>query len=379
MERTEKKKKKGKINKEYVLYNGFEINSYEPEYQYVGLDISNTFIANNNNNNYIEKKGKVIKRNNNYNYTTIRNYYVPEETNKNDVLKSLKNIEHKKETEFIVNVNTSNIIKANNNNNKIKITSHNEVFENNNVDRTYIINHNKATYDKCLEEEQKPKFKNEDITNDILNDEVNKNKNKINESKIDVYTVNTNKTIENVNNYNNQIIKSKIESSTKNSDIKTESETNKEKLKPKPKDIDYNYNEEIRNKDNNKFIGPPLDNYDKKIINNYNDQLIGPPVENDNYSRQIDAINKRGNIGKVYYYKVTGSNEGTVWGYNIYSDDSNIAKAAVLDGKCKLGQEVIVGINKLHPREDDVTLLLSTFVIGSTIITPDALILSSVR
>ena len=37
-----------------------------------------------------------------------------------------------------------------------------------------------------------------------------------------------------------------------------------------------------------------------------------------------------------------------MWGYNIYSDDSNIAKAAVLDGKCKLGQEVIVGIKMIE-------------------------------
>ena len=35
-------------------------------------------------------------------------------------------------------------------------------------------------------------------------------------------------------------------------------------------------------------------------------------------------------------------------GDNIYTDDSNIAKAAVLEGKCQLGQEKIVGIKMIE-------------------------------
>ena len=71
-------------------------------------------------------------------------------------------------------------------------------------------------------------------------------------------------------------------------------------------------------------------------------------LENDYFSTNIHAINKRGNIGNTYYYKIKGSNEGTVWGDNIYTDDSNIAKAAVLEGKCKLEEEKIVGIKILE-------------------------------
>ena len=35
---------------------------------------------------------------------------------------------------------------------------------------------------------------------------------------------------------------------------------------------------------------------------------------------------------------IKGSDEGSVWGYGIYCKDSNIAKAAVLEGKCKMGE-----------------------------------------
>ena len=74
----------------------------------------------------------------------------------------------------------------------------------------------------------------------------------------------------------------------------------------------------------------------------------GPELENSDYSTNIHAVNKRENIGRQYYYKIKGSSEGTVWGDNIYTDDSNIAKAAVLEGKCQLGQEKIVGIKMIE-------------------------------
>ena len=70
--------------------------------------------------------------------------------------------------------------------------------------------------------------------------------------------------------------------------------------------------------------------------------------ENSDYSTNIHAVNKRENIGRKYCYKIKGSSEGTVWGDNIYTDDSNIAKAAVLEGKCQLGQEKIVGIKMIE-------------------------------
>jgi hypothetical protein len=74
----------------------------------------------------------------------------------------------------------------------------------------------------------------------------------------------------------------------------------------------------------------------------------GPELENSDYSTNIHAVNKRENIGRQYYYKIKGSSEGIVWGDNIYTDDSNIAKAAVLEGKCQLGQEKIVGIKMIE-------------------------------
>ena len=74
----------------------------------------------------------------------------------------------------------------------------------------------------------------------------------------------------------------------------------------------------------------------------------GGGPENSDYSTNIHAVNKRENIGRKYCYKIKGSSEGTVWGDNIYTDDSNIAKAAVLEGKCQLGQEKIVGIKMIE-------------------------------
>ena len=82
------------------------------------------------------------------------------------------------------------------------------------------------------------------------------------------------------------------------------------------------------------------------VLNNY--EAGGPSLENNNYDTNINAVNKRENIGNTYYYKIKGSTEGTVWGDNIYTDDSNIAKAAVLEGKCNIGQEKIVAIKMIE-------------------------------
>ena len=82
------------------------------------------------------------------------------------------------------------------------------------------------------------------------------------------------------------------------------------------------------------------------VLNNY--EAGGPSLENNNYDTNINAVNKRENIGNTYYYKIKGSTEGTVWGDHIYTDDSNIAKAAVLEGKCNIGQEKIVAIKMIE-------------------------------
>ena len=99
--------------------------------------------------------------------------------------------------------------------------------------------------------------------------------------------------------------------------------------------------------------------YDNKTLKDYgiedDDTIIvqeeyyqAGGYENNSYSTNIHAVNKRENIGRKYCYKIKGSSEGTVWGDNIYTDDSNIAKAAVLEGKCQLGQEKIVGIKMIE-------------------------------
>ena len=70
----------------------------------------------------------------------------------------------------------------------------------------------------------------------------------------------------------------------------------------------------------------------------------GPPIVNETYSSNINCMDKRGKIGEFYGYKIIGNTEGTVWGDGIYTDDSNIAKAAVLEGKCKIGENCTVWI-----------------------------------
>ena len=93
-------------------------------------------------------------------------------------------------------------------------------------------------------------------------------------------------------------------------------------------------------------IGKGIEYYENgKIKRDYGKQI---ETENGSYTTYIDAINKRGNIDKYYYYKIRGSNEGTVWGDHIYSDDSNISKAAVLEGICEIGKEKIVKIKMIE-------------------------------
>jgi hypothetical protein len=74
----------------------------------------------------------------------------------------------------------------------------------------------------------------------------------------------------------------------------------------------------------------------------------GPPTENSDFTTNINAINKREKIGEEFTYLIIGSQEGTVWGDKIYTDDSNIAKAAVLEGKCKIDEETFVRIKMVE-------------------------------
>ena len=76
----------------------------------------------------------------------------------------------------------------------------------------------------------------------------------------------------------------------------------------------------------------------------------GPPIVNESHSSNINCMDKRGKVGEVYGYRITGSTEGTVWGDGIYTDDSNIAKAAVLEGKCKIGENCTVCIKIIESK-----------------------------
>lgn len=52
----------------------------------------------------------------------------------------------------------------------------------------------------------------------------------------------------------------------------------------------------------------------------------------------------RGNINQTYNFILTGGNSGPLWGTTIYTDDSNVATAAVHSGFVTLGQTSIVTV-----------------------------------
>ncbi len=56
----------------------------------------------------------------------------------------------------------------------------------------------------------------------------------------------------------------------------------------------------------------------------------------------------RGKNGQSYYFEVTGnSNGGTVWGSDVYTDDSSLARAAVHAGILKNGEKGVVKVTIL--------------------------------
>ena len=75
-------------------------------------------------------------------------------------------------------------------------------------------------------------------------------------------------------------------------------------------------------------------------------------IENEEYSTYIIPMNHRDQISKIFSYKIIGSKEGTVWGgkNKIYTDDSNISKAAVFEGLVKLGEKAIVNIKMIDKK-----------------------------
>ncbi len=59
----------------------------------------------------------------------------------------------------------------------------------------------------------------------------------------------------------------------------------------------------------------------------------------------------RGQNGKVFYFEVTGSTKGSVWGSGPYTDDSSLATAAVHAGLVKDGEKGTVRVTILAGRD----------------------------
>jgi hypothetical protein len=57
--------------------------------------------------------------------------------------------------------------------------------------------------------------------------------------------------------------------------------------------------------------------------------------------------NFRGQQGKAFYFEVTGGNGGSVWGTDIYTDDSTLATAAVHAGVLQVGQKAVIKVTVL--------------------------------
>jgi hypothetical protein len=55
----------------------------------------------------------------------------------------------------------------------------------------------------------------------------------------------------------------------------------------------------------------------------------------------------RGKDNEVFYFKVTGSTDGEVWGTGTYTDDSRLATAAVHAGLVKSGETAIIKVTIL--------------------------------
>ena len=60
----------------------------------------------------------------------------------------------------------------------------------------------------------------------------------------------------------------------------------------------------------------------------------------------------RDKVGQTFSFSITGSIEGPVWGTDIYTDDSNLAVAAVHAGAINIGEKKTVHI-KILPGEQN--------------------------
>lgn len=58
----------------------------------------------------------------------------------------------------------------------------------------------------------------------------------------------------------------------------------------------------------------------------------------------------RGRTGEAFYFKVTGSTSGSIYGADVYSDDSSLATAAVHAGVLRAGRTGVVRVTILGPQ-----------------------------
>jgi len=63
--------------------------------------------------------------------------------------------------------------------------------------------------------------------------------------------------------------------------------------------------------------------------------------------RRGSGVGHRAEVGKSFLFEVTGSNAGSVWGTDIYTDDSSLAAAAVHAGVLAVGQTGIIKVTIL--------------------------------
>jgi hypothetical protein len=64
---------------------------------------------------------------------------------------------------------------------------------------------------------------------------------------------------------------------------------------------------------------------------------------------QIDLTGLQGQVGQTFDFTVTGTADGSVWGTDVYTSDSSVAKAAVHAGALKVGETGVVRVRIVAP------------------------------
>jgi hypothetical protein len=53
--------------------------------------------------------------------------------------------------------------------------------------------------------------------------------------------------------------------------------------------------------------------------------------------------------GTTFYFRVTGATDGSIWGTDVYTGDSNLAAAAVHAGAVKAGETAVIRVTVMPP------------------------------